>query len=121
MSSSPTVSAFFLRYNCCILPLLYYCSRVYGQFAGCYWWMGFSPVLLCCTAVLRATAVLLYSTRWVGGSVRGCVHGFVRGWMRSGCVGSYYVVDGVLSFRDHVRGEPVFFCFLARSTGPALA
>ena len=73
--------------------------------------MGFSPVLLCCTAVLRATAVLLYSTRWVGGSVRGCVHGFVRGWMRSGCVGSYYVVDGVLSFRDHVRGEPVFFLF----------
>ena len=64
-------SALFLLYSCCIVHTLWV-HGLLDVFCCC--------VLCCTTAVLRTAVVLLLyccCTGWLGGSVRGCVHGFV--------------------------------------------
>ena len=70
----------------------------------------------CCTLLLyQRTAVALC---WVGGSLGGCVHGFVL-WVGR-CVGSF-VVDCVVSFLWVVTICFFFVCLFVGYTGPALA
>ena len=70
-------SAYLLLYFCSTVVAVALFSCTHCGFMGCSCMFFFSAV--CCTVlllyqVLRAAVV---GTRWLGGSVRGCVHAFV--------------------------------------------
>ena len=65
------------RIICCTaVLLLYYCrTHIMGPLVG----VGCFSSVVCCAVLLLYYLLLLYCccTAWLGGSVRGCVHGFV--------------------------------------------